>query len=89
MAKKYYRVKKENFLWIVGAILEQDGEHYRPLEGTELWDVSEHNGAEWISDRIIENSTDYFEQVFPVHLLKNTVFKLKEEARLMLSDSFK
>lgn len=90
MSKKYYRVIKENFLWHVGAILENDGgEGYWPMDRTTLWDVNDNNGSEYISSRIIESSPEYFVQVFPVHLLKNTVFKLKEEARLMLSEGFK
>jgi hypothetical protein len=91
MSKKYYRVLKENFLWHVGAILEatESANGYTPLDGNSIWDVTDHNGGEYISKRIVENFPEYFERVYAVNLLKSMVFKVKEEARQMLQDGFK
>lgn len=90
MSKKFYKVVKENFLWHVGAILElnerQNG--YVPYEGSTVWDVSGLNEDEYISCRVVESSPEYFEQVYPVNLIKNIVFKGKEEARRLLEGSF-
>lgn len=91
MSKKYYRVLKENFLWQVGAIIEcEDNDNgYSPYDKNSIWDVTEHNGGEYICKRVVENCPEYFERVFPIHLLKNIVFKAKAEAQKMLSDTFK
>lgn len=85
MANKFYKVIKENPLWKVGAILQHEpvGTEggYRPLEDTDMWDVTEFNGNEYLSARIIENSPTYFQRVYPVNLVSKTVYRLKEEAR--------
>lgn len=91
MAKKFYRVIKENFLWEVGAILElidSDG-GYRPLDRNDIWDMSEFNGAEYISARIVENSPDYFERIYTVNLLSQTFYKAKAEAKEIINKAFK
>lgn len=90
MAKKFYRVIKDNPLWHVGAILESNVNNcgYRPVDETDIWDVTEVNGGEYLSDRIVEISPEYFQRVYPVNLLSKTVYKLKEEARQFYDETF-
>lgn len=91
MSTKYYRVLKDNFLWHAGAILEMtDSERgYSPVDGNAIWDYTEHNGKEWIYPQIIENCPEYFQRVYPINLLKSTIYKAKEEARLALQEAYK
>lgn len=87
---KYYRVLKDNFLWLEGAILSNDNTDggYRPIDGTELWNTTQFNGGEYISCRVIENCPEYFIQVYPVSLLTKTIYKVKEEARAMMAKEY-
>ena len=80
---KYYRVKKDTFIWEEGAILEYDSSlsftshgGYRPIE--DIWDTTEHNGGEYISAPIIENNPDWFEKVYKDKVNK-VLFITKEE----------
>ena len=79
---KYYRVKKENFLWEVGAILQKNNNGHRsgysPIE--DLWDKTEHNEGEYISAPIIENNPEFFERVYPDELNK-LVFRTAQEMK--------
>ncbi len=88
--KKHYRVKRDNFLWQVGAILENCANNgsYMPLDKTDIWNVTEYNGGECISSRIIENNPEYFERVYAVNLLTKTVYKLKAEAAELMAKSY-
>lgn len=88
MAKKFYRVIKENPLWQVGAILENKDGGYYPVDQTDIWDVTEVNGGEYLSERLVEVSPDYFQRVYAVNLLSKTVYKLKEEARQFYDETF-
>jgi len=75
---KYYRVKKDTFLWEEGAVLKSDGNGYRPME--DIWDTTPFNGSEYISDKIVENNPDWFERVYTDNLEK-MVFKTKEQLK--------
>lgn len=64
---KYYRVKKDTFLWKEGAILsdaDKVDNGFKPIE--DIWDNTPVNGGEYISARIIEheNNKEYFERVY-------------------------
>ena len=76
---KYYKVLKDNFLWINGAILKENDNKsgYIPIEDIyyKLDDIKEY-----ISKKIIEETPEYFQRVYPVNLLTKTIYKLKEEA---------
>lgn len=66
---KFYRAKKDSFLWKQGAILLFDKKEgsdggYEPIEEG-LWEATENNGEEYISARIIENTPEWFERVYP------------------------
>ena len=90
MSKKFYKVVKENFMWQVGAILEHTGSSaYRPLEENELWCVSDKAvGNDWVAERIVENSPDYFERVYPVNLITKTIYKVKAEAMEFINKDY-
>lgn len=64
---KFYRVKKDNFLWKEGAIIKFNANNngYLPLE--DIWNSTPVNEAEYISSRVIEhcNNEQYFERVYP------------------------
>lgn len=78
---KFYRVKKDTFMWEAGAILENNvngGDGYTAIN--DIWHVAEL-GTEYISARIIEKNPEWFERVYPVNLLSKVVYKLKAEAK--------
>lgn len=90
MAKKYYRVKEDNFLWLKGAILvkEDDDNGYAPID--ELWDATEVNGNEYITTKIIEapENAKYFERVYVVSKGKRVIYAVKEKAREMAAKNY-
>lgn len=94
--KKYYRVKKDNFLWKEGAILKLDVDlsnsntdgtdgGYRAID--DVWDNVELNG-EYISKDIIEDNTDYFERVYKSKL-EDMLFDTKEAVMEAYNRNFK
>lgn len=85
---KFYRVIKENPLWHVGAILKVNNGECHPVDGTDVWDMTEVNGGEYLSERIVEASPNYFQRVYQVNLLSKIVYKLKEEARSFYDETF-
>lgn len=89
MTKKFYKVIKENFMWDLGAVLENsaNGEKgYYPIDG--IW-LKREGSDEYISDYIIEKSPDYFQKVYHVNLISKTVYKIKEEAKEMWAKQYK
>lgn len=88
---KFYKVIKTSFLWEKDAILKytnsgSDG-GYEPI--SDIWDTTEHNGGEYISSRIIENNPDWFQRVYSIDLLTKTVYKTKEEAKVILNKEYR
>lgn len=92
---KYYRVTQDNFLWEKGAILKHSAENdivssrggYSPEN--DIWDITEHNGTEYISAPIIENNPDWFERVYEVKGVSKVLYKTKSAAKEYLSKSVK
>jgi len=85
MAKKYYRVKEDTFMWDKGAVIESGhgcNDHDGYKEINDLYNHVELS-SEYISAHIIENPANarFFKRVYPVNLVSKTVYKLKEEAR--------
>lgn len=76
---KFYRVKKDNFLWKEGAILKQDESEsgYEPV--TDIWNVLE-NQTEYITSRVIENNSEWFERVYEVNGLTKAIYLAKDKA---------
>lgn len=96
MADKFYRVKKDTFMWDEGAILQlnkdlkslnisQSG-GYMAID--ELFHATEI-GEEYISANIIENNPEWFERVYPVSHLTKVVYELKDKAKEMLARNYK
>ena len=84
--KKFYKVKKENFLWDVGAILAEGNNGYSPINDIFAKNESpKKDDHEVISFYIVENQPEYFERVYEVNLLTKIVYKLKEEAKEIFS----
>jgi hypothetical protein len=87
---KYYRVKKETFLWDEGAIIsnkDSSGE-YRAIDP--IFNRMDDQ-TEYISANIIEaeENKDFFDRVYPVNLVTKTVYKAKEQAKEMLQKEYK
>lgn len=95
MGTRYFRCKRDNFLWKSGAILEScsksnsDASGYVPVDKTTLWDATNHNGSEYISSRIIENNPDWFEEVWKINLVSSVVYKVKEEAIALINGEYR
>lgn len=88
---KYYKVVKDNFLWVEGAILSNtsaNGRGYVPINGTTLWNKTGHSNDEYISSNIIEKCPEYFIEVYPINLLTKTIYKVKEEARALMAKEY-
>lgn len=63
---KYYRVKKDTFLWKEGAILQDQGKgQYVAVE--DIWDAVAEVKGEYISAKIIESkdNAEFFDRVYP------------------------
>ncbi len=90
MSDRYFRVKKDNFLWCAGAIVEKkEGEKgYNPVDNTSIWDTTDQNGTEYISSKIVENNPEWFEEVYKINLVTRFVYKVKAEAQEMMSKEF-
>lgn len=84
---KFYRVKKDNFLWKEGAILKLQGNGYRAIE--DIWNSTPQIGEEYISTRVIECPTnvEYFERVYP-DTITGRVFKTKDQLIEIYKSSF-
>lgn len=84
---KYYRVIKDNFLWEVGCILKPNayGNGYDPVHEIH----KKHEGDEYITRSIVENSPDYFQRVYKVDLATRVVYEAKEKAKELLDKQFK
>lgn len=85
--QKFYKVIKENFLRDIGAIIQTNSwlNWYEPID--EIY--KKHEGNEYITSHIIENSPEYFQRVYAVNLLTKTVYKIKEQAKEMLEKQYK
>lgn len=84
---KTYRALQSNFMWQKGAILKKDSDGYRPI--SDLWDTTEHNGNEYISDQIIENNPEWFERVYEVSVLGKTKYLAKAAAQAAHDELYK
>ena len=84
---KYYRLKQDTFMWDKGAIIQSNGDGYRTAD--DIWNRVKL-GNEYISEHIIEDdgNADFFERVYPVNLLSKTVYKIKAEAKEMMSKEY-
>lgn len=89
---KYYRVKKDTFLWAEGAIIE-----HKPNNGSpgywaieDIWDKTPVNGTEYISERIIEHPTnsEFFERVYP-DSIAGKMYRTKDQLTELYKQSFK
>ncbi len=82
---KYYRVKKDTFMWEEGAILKNGtfgtNGGYTAVE--DIWETVKLNG-EYISATIIENNPEWFERVYTDNIEK-MIFKTKDQ----LKEAFK
>ena len=81
MSDKYYRVKKDTFLWKEGAILKNNydnGKGYKAIQ--DIWNSTEALGEEYISHRIIEaeDNKEWFENVYP-DSLKGSIYRTKDQ----------
>ncbi len=90
MADKYYRVKKENFLWKAGAILKNhkytNSRGYAPIE--DVW--NRVGGDDYITDIYVEapENTEYFERVYP-DTISGKLFRTKDQVVEAYEKAFK
>lgn len=79
---KYYRVKKDTATWEVGAVLQNKGDNGGYMSVNDFYDKPCIEGIGYHeTKKVVENSPEFFERVYPVSLLTKTVYRLKEEAR--------
>jgi len=84
---KFYRVKKDNFMWKEDAILsDQDAGQYKAIE--DIWNAVSLED-EYISARIIEDerNKDYFERVYP-DTVKGSFYRTKDQLIEFYKKSF-
>lgn len=85
---KFYRVKKDNFMWKEGAILSDGSKgEYRPIE--DIWNQCVLKN-EYISAHIIESedNKDYFERVYP-DTIKGNFYRTKDQLVDLYKKTFK
>ncbi len=90
---KYYRVKKNTFLWKEGAILRLNQKYghdggYEPIE--DIWDVIPSCKDDYVSATIIEHpdNSKFFERIYP-DSVTGKLFKTKDQLLDMYSKAFK
>lgn len=87
---KYYRVKKDTFMWDKGAIISNQGDsaQYRPI--SDLWNHVDL-GDEYISAHIIEDkdNSDFFERVYEVSVLGKAKYLTKAAAKAAHEELYK
>ena len=91
---KYYRVKKDTFLWKAGAIIKLNPElstskgGYLPIE--DIWNVVSAVGNEYITAPVIEDpaNSDWFERVYPDNL-KGSLYRTKDQLIELYKGAFK
>ncbi len=89
---KYYRVRKDTFLWKEGAILTESERNnfngYEPIE--DVWDNTPVNAEEYISARIVEheNNAEYFERVYK-DTICGALFRTADQLKQTYKESFK
>jgi hypothetical protein len=90
MSTRYFRAKKDSFLWVAGAIIkkEDDEKGYAPIDDSRVWDVTEVNNGEYITANIIENCPEWFEEVYKINMITRCIYKLKAEAREILNAEY-
>lgn len=83
---KYYKVIKDNFLWETGGIIKSnsDGSGYVPVDDI----YKKHDGNEYITADIIENSPEYFTRVYKVDLVTRVVFEVKDKAKELMTKQY-
>lgn len=84
---KFYRVKKDTFLWDEGAIIKSEGNGYTPIE--DIWNKTKDQ-TEYITDKIVEypSNTDSFERVYPDNL-KGGIYRTADKLREVYKTAFK
>lgn len=90
---KFYRVKKDNFLWKEGAILKlksmnNGASGYVPIE--DIWNVIEKTTSEYITAFIIEDpvNAEYFERVYP-DTIGGKIYRTKDQLVEVYKEAFK
>lgn len=89
MSTKYYRVKKDTFMWLEGAVLSNTSNNGGYMAIEDIWNKVDVN-TEYISAHIIENplNADFFERVYP-DTLKGGIFRTADKLREIYKGSFK
>lgn len=85
---KFYRVKKDTFMWKAGAILTDQGQaQYVPIE--DVWNVVEGHD-EYISAEPIESplNAEYFERVY-ADSVAGKIYRTKDQLVEMYDKAFK
>lgn len=80
---KFYRARKDSFMWEEGAILEYDDDSgtnggYRAI--SDLWDNVELEN-EYISKNIVEKNPGWFERVYEISVLGKAKYLVKDAAK--------
>lgn len=84
---KYYRVKKDTFMWEENAILTDQGKgQYVGI--SDIWNKTEDQ-TEYISANLIEDPdlSDYFERVYQDNL-NGSIFRLADQMKEVYQNAF-
>lgn len=89
---KFYRVKKDTFLWKEGAIIKHNSSRgsvggYDAIE--DIWDMTPETNQEYISTKIIEHeaNSEFFERVYP-DSISGKFYRTKDQLISSYKDSF-
>ena len=92
MAEKYYRVKKDTFLWKAGAILQcrtpsNQQSYYTAIE--DIWDVLPLDSPVLYSD-VVEHPDNaaWFERVYKYSALSQAAYYCKEKMLEMINKQY-
>lgn len=91
---KYYRVKKDTFMWRAGAIIKSEDIQNHATAGyvavEDIWNFVPNINNEYISARIIEDTgnAEWFERVYP-DTISGKLYRTKDQLMDLYNDSFK
>ena len=89
---KYYKVIKDHPLFEVGAIVynEDDTSQYVPINRVWYKELRNINMDDFYEcQNIVENSKDFFEEVYPIGNLKKMMFGNKKQAQAAAAALYK
>ena len=90
--EKFYRVKKDTYLFTVGAILSNKDNNTQYKATDDIWHVEGNetlkkflDGQPAVASDLVENSPDWFERVYKVSSIRGMAYVVKSAMKDLMS----